>query len=136
MRARPGDHVAVTTTLGSRVIPAAASLIMACASSVQWGAADLAESRNARVVEITASRRGFAPEHVTASVGEHIRLRFVRVSASSCAKEIVLHLDPRRTVRRPLPMSRPVELTVQLKRAGEIGFTCGMTMHGGTIDIR
>lgn len=112
-------------------------VFVACASTTRWGRAELATSSGEiRTVAITASRTAFMPDRIEVTVGEFVRLRFVRTTASSCAREVVVSLDGDRQIRRQLPVDVPAEITLRFDRAGELGFSCGMTMLGGTIAVR
>ena len=111
-------------------------IVVACASPRPWGAAAVVAESPTRTVEVSASRKGFAPDRVVTKVGERLRLRFTRVTATSCAKRVVISLDADHQIRRDLPVDVPVEVTLELTRAGEIGFSCSMAMLGGTIEIR
>ena len=110
-----------------------------CTSGHPSGQATLVEGGGAamasRHIAISAARHGFEPSEVTVRRGETVTLTFTRTSARSCAKEVVLFLSDNRTARRALPLNQPVDITVTFTRAGEIGFACGMSMHGGAIRV-
>jgi len=110
----------------------------ACASQRPWGHAEAIDSAGAatRTIEITASRAAFAPNQLEVAVGELVRLRFTRTTAHSCAREVVVSLDAEHQLRRELPVGIPIDITLRFDRAGELGFTCGMSMLAGTIDVR
>lgn len=111
--------------------------IVACATAYPWGHARVATTApDARVVEITASRTAFTPSRIEVTVGELVRLRFTRTTSNGCAREVVLSLDGDHQISRELPVNVPIDLVLQFDRAGELGFSCGMAMLGGTIVIR
>lgn len=112
---------------------------LACGSSRPWGEARLVEGgaqRDIRTVRILVSRDAFTPSEVQVRVGERVRLQFVRMTGARCARELIVSLDGRHQIRRPLSVKVPLELVLELVRAGELGFSCGMRMLGGTIDVR
>lgn len=114
-----------------------ALMLVACTSSMQWGGATLATPPPAaRAIEITALRTKFDPNQISVRVGEIVRLRFTRTTGNSCAREVVVSLDGQHQIRRELPVGVPVEIALRFERSGELGFSCGMAMLGGSIDVR
>jgi len=92
-------------------------------------------SRGSRTVEVVAARE-FTPKRITAHVGDVIRLRFTRTTERSCAREVIISLDAKHTIRRTLPVATPVDVTLAFDAPGELGFTCGMGMMGAAIDVQ
>lgn len=121
--------------VGSAIVAA-----VACGSQRPWGRAHVVEPLESRVavrtIPITVSRTGFTPSEIHVRVGERVRLRFQRMAEGGCAREVIVSLDDSHEIRRPLPVEVPVELDLELDRPGELGYTCGMRMLGGTIDVR
>lgn len=108
----------------------------ACASQ-PWGRAHAIEQPAVAVRTIDVSvAREFWPKQLTARVGEVVRLRFTRTTPRSCAREVIVSLDGKHTIRRDLPVGTPVEVTLAFDKPGELGFTCGMGMLGATIDVQ
>lgn len=82
--------------------------------------------RSARRIRITAGKHGFEPARIAVTSGETVTLVFTRITERTCAKDVIVHLSELDTVKRELPLSEPVELTLTLTRAGEIGYACRM----------
>lgn len=124
-----------TSTLTLTLLSAVA--LSACASPQTQGVATQRPPEPAaREIAITVTRAGFEPALVTAHVGEVVRLTFTRTVEHTCITSVVLWLSSDETLERTLPMSTPVSLTLELQRAGDIGFACPMHMYGGRIDVR
>ncbi len=112
-------------------------LVSACVTHAPWGMAreapvDLA----ARRIDIEVTSRGFRPDRVRARPRETITLVFVRTVEPSCADRVIVSLDEERRLERDLPLEAPVEVTLVMERAGDLGFSCPMGMYGGTIEVR
>jgi hypothetical protein len=90
------------------------------------------EPASGRVVEITAAAAGFLPANVEASPGEIMTLRFTRTTASGCMSTVAL---PSLGIRRELPMSQPVDVTITAPASGSVTFECGMAMLQGRIVV-
>ena len=110
-------------------------VLAACAASTQWGHAEVTQAAAGRTIEIAASH-AFAPNSVTVYAGEVVRLRFTRTTSRSCAREVVINLDGGHQIRRELPVNVPVDVALRFDRPGELGFSCGMAMMGGTIEVK
>ena len=114
---------------------------LACASGApQHGTATLAPPGDRQVgsrrIDISVTEDGFDPKVVSVRKGEAVTFVFTRTTDHTCAKEVVLYLSDASKVKRTLPLGRPVELTVVFERGGELGYTCGMWMRSGVIEIR
>lgn len=123
-----------------RSLVIATSVLVACTSTRPWGHARLVEQARSdhvtRTIPITLSRTGFTPNEIHVRVGERARLRFQRLTEGGCTGEVVVSLDGSHEIRRHLPVGVPVDIVLELERPGELGFTCGMRMLGGTIDVQ
>ena len=82
-------------------------------------------------VEITTS--GYKPDTITAVVGKPVTITFIRRTDQTCGTEIVF---PDLKITKPLPLDKPVEVTVTPKRTGELRFTCGMDMLRGKVLVK
>jgi plastocyanin domain-containing protein len=82
-----------------------------------------------RPIEILV-QRGYHPSRVAVRAGEPVRLTFVRREAGGCSREVMI---PSLGIRRELPQDLPVEIDLPALPAGELAFTCGMSMMRGTI---
>ena len=83
--------------------------------------------------EIAVGSAGYTPDRVKAKVGQEVVLVFTRTTDQTCGTEVVIPSENDRTV--VLPLNQPTEVRVTPKEKGEIGFTCGMKMFKGTIEV-
>jgi plastocyanin domain-containing protein len=91
--------------------------------------AEVVPDENGRV-EITVDGTGFHPETIHARAGQPLRLVFTRTADIECAREVVF---PDQSIRRELPMNRPLEIPITAPPSGRVAFTCGMDMLRGAI---
>jgi len=89
-----------------------------------------------RRIEITVTDAGFVPAHVEVPRGQPVTLVFTRRSDKTCAIDVHLVLPDGARIDEQLPLGTPVEIPLQLDRAGEITYACGMDMIHGTIEAR
>lgn len=114
----------------------AIGFVAACATGQPWGrAVETASVAHARTIPIEVTRAGFVPDRIQVEHGEVATLVFTRNVEHTCAKQVIVELA-RREVRRDLPLRQPVSVALHFEHAGELGFTCGMKMLGGTIVVR
>lgn len=115
----------------------AAILVGGCVSHAPWGAASEGSPAAAtRRVDIEVTAHGFQPKLVRARPRETITLVFERTIERSCADRVIISLDQERRIERDLPFEVPIEVTLVMERAGDLGFSCPMGMHAGTIEVR
>lgn len=84
-----------------------------------------------RPIEILV-QRGYHPNRVAVPAGEPVRLTFVRREAGGCSRELMF---PSLGIRQELPQGVPVTIDLPALPAGEIAFTCGMSMMRGAIVV-
>jgi Cu+-exporting ATPase len=60
------------------------------------------------------------------------KLTFIRTSDETCATEVAF---PSLKIKRALPLNKPVVIEFTPAEAGEIAFTCGMSMLKGTVVV-
>jgi plastocyanin len=89
-------------------------------------------SKNAQVVNVTVTKDGFVPERVTVKKGQPVKLVVTRKVDRTCATEIVMKDFG---VNQPLPLDKPVTVTVTPRKAGDYRFACGMDMIAGTLKV-
>lgn len=89
----------------------------------------------ARTVAISVGEDGFTPKRVTVRKGEEVKLVFTRKTERTCAKEVIVYVTDKDTIRRKLPLDVPVEITVTFPIAGEFGFACPMAMKSGRVFV-
>jgi plastocyanin domain-containing protein len=85
-----------------------------------------------REVAMTVGVNGFDPWRVEARAGIPLNLVITRTSDDTCATEIVI---PEAGVNAPLPLGKPVRVTVTPAHAGKLRFSCAMKMLQGEIDV-
>jgi plastocyanin domain-containing protein len=103
--------------------PAAASSDAVAEGSLQNGV---------RVIEMTVTGNGFEPSRVKVQKGEKVRLVVTRKTQRTCATEIVIK-DA--VINTPLPLDKAVAVEFTPKKTGELRYTCGMGMIGGTLFV-
>jgi plastocyanin domain-containing protein len=75
------------------------------------------------VVHLTVTERGFEPPEVRVEAGRPVTLVVTRITEQSCATELVVDGQPGQT---PLPLNRPVTLTLQPRQPGLLHYGCAM----------
>ena len=95
-------------------------------------AAAHAAPKKERVVEIAVTSEGFVPAKVTVKRGEAVKLVVTRKTERTCATEIVMKDFG---VNQPLPLDKPVAVTVKPAKAGAYRYACGMDMIAGTLEV-
>ncbi len=86
--------------------------------------------RGALRIEVTSS--GYTPSRLVVKAGETVELVFHRGDDRNCARTVVF---PKLGITRELPAGETVTITFTPKEPGEISFTCGMGMFGGTVVV-
>lgn len=87
-------------------------------------------------IEIAVVEEGFEPAHVTVPQGEPVALVFTRKTETTCAKQVVVDLGDGKKVKKELPLNQPVTIVATFRRAGELGYACGMNMETGVIEVQ
>jgi len=87
-------------------------------------------------IAITVTDKGFTPAHVTVPRGRAVVLVFTRHSENTCAVDVHFTLPDGTKIDQRLPLGQPVEIPLDVDRAVEIPYACGMNMEHGTIDVR
>ena len=92
------------------------------------------KSRNRSTVhDVTILVEGsYAPDEISARVGEKLRLHFYRTEDSECTAEVVFEDFG---IRKFLPPRDTVLVEITPTKAGTFGFHCGMGMVQGTIIV-
>ena len=112
---------------------------LAAAAWVHWyfflseRKAGVASVGAAGVQEVTvAVRGGYEPAVVRVRSGTPVRITFDRQETSGCSEEVVF---PDFGVKRFLPAFQKTTVELRPERAGSFGFTCGMSMLHGRLDV-
>lgn len=107
-----------------------------CAATQPSGRAHQVDAPPIRTIEISATKHGFEPNQVSVRVGEVVSLRFTRTVERTCAREVIVSLDGGRKLTRKLPVGTPVSIDLRFDRSGELGYSCEMSMMGGSIVVQ
>ena len=91
------------------------------------------EPKNAQVVELTVTSKGFEPSVVTVKAGRPVKIVVTRKTERTCATEIVMKDFG---VNQPLPYEKSVTVVVSPKGPGQYRFACGMNMIAGTLNVQ
>jgi len=86
------------------------------------------------VQEVTVLvKGGYQPREIRVRRGTPVRIIFDRRETDPCSEEVVF---PDFAVRRFLPPNRRTAVELTPTTAGEFGFTCGMGMLHGTLNVQ
>jgi len=97
------------------------------------GPVALAKAGAGGAQEVTISvRGGYEPAVVRVNKGAPVRLTFDRQETSGCSEEVVF---PAFGVRRFLPAFEKTVVEFTPLEAGTFGFTCGMSMLQGRLEV-
>jgi adenine/guanine phosphoribosyltransferase-like PRPP-binding protein len=77
-----------------------------------------------RKVEVTVTKDGFVPAQISAKKGEVLNLVVTRKVQKTCATELV---QKDQGVYAPLPLDKPVTVTLKAPQDGQLKFSCA---HG------
>jgi len=95
-----------------------------------------APSHAARRIQIEVTDAGYQPARIEIRRGVPVTLVFTRKSQKTCATDVHFVLPDGRRIDETLPLDRPVSISIDVKRPGQITYACGMDMVHGTIDVR
>jgi plastocyanin domain-containing protein len=109
------------------------AVLAAATLSASPAAAAAPEPRDAQVVELTVTGKGFEPAVVTVKAGKPVKLVVTRKTERTCATEIVMKDFG---VNQPLPYGKPVTVVVSPKGPGAYRFACGMDMIAGVLKVQ
>jgi plastocyanin domain-containing protein len=109
------------------------AVLAATSLSALPAAAAAPGSRDAQVVELTVTSKGFEPSVVNVKAGKPVRLVVTRKTERTCATEIVMKDFG---VNQPLPFEKPVTVVVSPKGPGAYRFACGMDMIAGVLKVQ
>lgn len=122
---------------GQEVAVIAAGL--AGVSWVNWyfflhgGSVGVAQAGPGAVQEITVTvKGGYEPSTVRVTKGTPVRLTFDRQETSGCSEEVVLADFG---VRKFLPAFEKTTVEFTPTESGTFGFTCGMSMLQGRVEV-
>lgn len=84
-------------------------------------------------IRVVVDSRGFAPGSIEVQKGRADTFEFVRTTDSTCAKQIVV---PALSIRKPLPLNTPADISIPANEPKAFAFACGMGMFNGTVIVR
>jgi plastocyanin domain-containing protein len=87
-------------------------------------------------VEITVTRQGFTPDHITVKKDQAVILAFTRKTDATCAKAVIVDLGDGKKIEKALPLDEKVEINATFTKAGELTYACGMDMVHGVMTIQ
>ncbi len=87
-------------------------------------------------IAITVSRRGFEPGDIAVPAKKPITLVFTRTTDATCAKSVIVMVDDKTTIEKPLPLDKAVEIPVTFPKPGKLSYGCSMDMVKGTITVQ
>lgn len=76
---------------------------------------------------------GYKPGTIVIPEDKSVKLTFIRRDPNSCLEEVVF---PDYKIKKYLPLSTPVEITLTPPHFDKSGFRCGMNMYKGKIIIK
>lgn len=86
-----------------------------------------------RDINIRISGGDYIPASVKVKKGEKVRLNFTRDGKPTCGDELMI---PSLKLRKSVPVNKTVSVEMTPAKAGDITFTCGMSMMKGKIVVR
>jgi plastocyanin len=92
-------------------------------------AADAPASR----LEISVTRKGFAPDRLKVKKGEAVTLAFTRTTDATCAKSVIVQVGDGKKIEKELPLNKTVEIPVTFVKTGELTYACSMDMVRGIV---
>lgn len=87
-------------------------------------------------VEISVTRKGFSPDHVTVKKDQPVVLAFKRTTDATCAKAVVVEIGDGKKIQKELPLDQTVEIATTFAKAGELTYACGMDMVHGVMTVQ
>ena len=87
-------------------------------------------------IDVAVTDQGYTPARVAIPRGKPVVLVFTRTSEHTCAVDVHFTLPDGTKLDRRLPLGQPVAIPLEVDRAVDIPFACGMNMQHGTIVVR
>lgn len=83
-------------------------------------------------VEIVVDNGVYSPSNIELSLGQSIKLKFLRKDPSPCAEKVIfddlgLSLD--------LPVNKEADITIKPEKSGDYVFNCQMKMYVGHLRV-
>jgi hypothetical protein len=83
-------------------------------------------------IKVTVSGDGYGPASIPVKKGEAVKLAFYRADADNCGGEVVFS---KQNIKKKLPVGETVLVEFTPQEAGDIAFTCGMSMYKGKLVV-
>lgn len=96
----------------------------------------IAQPTKARSIAITVTEAGFEPEKVSVEKGEKVTLVFTRKTDKTCAKEVIVKVSDKETIKKDLPRDRTVSITTTFPKSGQLTYACAMNMITGVVNVQ
>jgi plastocyanin domain-containing protein len=94
--------------------------------------AHAADTAKVRTVQLTVTKDGFVPEHVTVKSGQRVKLVVTRKVERTCATDIVMKDFG---VNQALPIEKAVTVTITPMKPGEYKFSCAHGHIAGNLQV-
>lgn len=111
-------------------------LMIAAACVIATTAVSADTTKRPMRFDITVTKRGFEPDHITVPAQQPVTLVFKRKTESTCAKSVVIALPDGKKIEQKLPLDTAVPVFVTFPVAGKLGYACSMDMIKGTIVVQ
>jgi plastocyanin domain-containing protein len=109
------------------------ALLLAPAILLGAAVATPAAAEDSKPIPITLTNEGLVPSTIDVKSGQPVKLVVTRKAERTCATEVVMKDFG---VNEPLPLDKPVTVTVTPKKPGKYKVTCGMGMVLGVINVQ
>jgi plastocyanin domain-containing protein len=83
-------------------------------------------------MKVTVDESGFHPASLSLHANTPAQITFVRTSDKTCATSVEI---PDYSIKRELPLNKPVTVDLKPTKTGEVGFICGMKMFKGKLVV-
>jgi plastocyanin domain-containing protein len=97
-----------------------------------WRPATSTAATTEGTIEIRVKNGTYDPAFISATVGQTLRLRFIREDATPCAEYVLFEAFG---IQQQLPLNEPVEFTITPDKPGRFDFTCQMRMYRGVLTV-
>lgn len=97
------------------------------------GAGPVVADAPAHRLEISVTRKGFAPDRLKVKKGETVTLAFTRTTDATCAKSVIVQLGDGKQIEKDLPLNKTVEIPATFVKTGELTYACSMDMVRGIV---
>ena len=93
----------------------------------------IASTTKNNFIEIKVKDGAYQPAYIETQLNKPITLRFIREDASPCAENVIFGSL---NISEFLPLHKPTNIDLVIKKAGEYEFTCQMGMYRGKLIVK